>query len=40
MTTIRFWIRRFRDDLASFLTVVGKSFARNMMNLAAHVRSK
>jgi len=40
MTTIRLWVRRFRDDLASLLVVVGKSFARNLMNLAAHVRSK
>ena len=40
MRIIRVKIRRFRDDLASFLTVVGKSFARNMMNLAAHIRSK
>ena len=40
MRIIRFKIRRFRDRLANLLVVIAKTLSRDLMNLAAHVRSK
>jgi hypothetical protein len=40
MRIIRFEIRRFRDNVAGLLVVIAKTISRDLMNLAAHVRSK
>jgi len=40
MRIIRFQIRRFRDKVANLLVVTAKSVSRDLMYLAAHVRSK